>query len=118
MGSIDKNKKIVQLLSVNFPIILLTENAFSGTFLPGISSPGTFFKGDFFPGNLSCGDHFFGIFFSGDFLSEALFCTEPIVREFSFQGTFFRGTIFRGSFFRVLFSRTIFEIVERALNVF
>ena len=72
-----KTKTNVQLPTANFPVIPLTENAFSGTFfLPGTILPGTFlwvfFPVDLFSGYFS-GDYFFRGFFSGTFYPEIFF---------------------------------------------
>ena len=84
--------KIVQLLSVNFPVLPLTKNAFFGTFfywkpfflgqffrgpfLMGILPQGTFFQGTFFSGTI-----FLGIFFPSDFFSREFFSRGPFCRE-------------------------------------
>ena len=47
MRSVDENKKILQLSSVNFPVISLSENVFSPTLLPVTIFRGSFFT--FFP---------------------------------------------------------------------
>ena len=49
---------------VEFPGILLTESAFSETFLPGSCFSAIYFHGNFFPGNLFPHNLFSGVFFS------------------------------------------------------
>ena len=83
VGSLDENKKIIQLPSIDFPVIPSTDNTFSGNFFPGYlflrPCLKTLFHETFFPETLS------GIFFPRDL----------------FTGLFFLGTFFQGIFFRV-----------------
>ena len=116
--SIDKNKKIVQLPSVNFPIIPSTEITFSGTFLPGnlvhrdIFSRGPFFRELFFRRPFSSGffpkGPFFRDLFPGAFF-QVLFFRGPFFHGFLLRRRFFHGTFFPGTIFHVLFFRGLFS---------
>ena len=85
--SIDKNKKIVQLPSVNFPVVPLTENAFSGNFYRGI-----FFMGIFF---IFFGNHFSKDFFPRRFCFPRDFFTKDFLSRDRFSGNFFFRVLIR-----------------------
>ena len=98
-----KNLKIVQPPSVNFLVIPLTENAFSGTFFTDNHFSGGLFSRALFPGDLFSGTSFFGEFFPRHF------------SEDHFSGDVFSPRIFylwicfsRGPFSADLFPRIVF----------